>query len=198
MAKVRKGQPDPACYDEAQQSDTLPIVSADNAYGGRGAKLTAVVVDGSRAWFDEAALHGRTALEQGIRWVKSPDEVPNGRSVYPVWVYIRPAPGGGFRYAGLVAVSMLIDETNKVGYKSLPEHVNQLSRTMNGAIDLRLLSPEGRTALLEALKRYPDVLENSSAEVKQALGLSDAALTTSDAGSGPADAKATRTAGENG
>ena len=171
MHKVRKGQVDPTCYDEQRQSGMLPIVSPDNAYGGRGAKLTAIVVDGDRAWFDEAALHGRTALEQAVRWVKSPDEVPNGRTVNPVWVYIRPARGGGFQYYGLVAVSMVIDEQNGVGWKSLAEHVNQLSKCMNGHVDLQLLDERGRAALLAALRQYPDVLENSPDTVKAALGL---------------------------
>src|SRR5690606_40136608 len=96
----------PICYDETQADGTLPIVAADNAYGGRGAKLTAVVVDGQRAWFDEAALHGRTAVEQAVQWVKSPEEVPNGRWIHPVWVYIRPAEIGraSCRERGKIAV----------------------------------------------------------------------------------------------
>lgn len=175
MAKVRKGQVDPTCYDETQGTGMLPIVSGENAYGGRGAKLTAVVVDGDRAWFDEAALHGRTALEQSVRWAKSPDEVPGGRTVHPVWVYIRPAPGGGFRYVGLVAVSMRIDEAAGVGYKSLAHHVNQLSKAMNGHVDLSELDAAGRAALLEALKKYPEVLANSPEAVKEALGLAASA-----------------------
>ncbi|HLT57648.1 MAG: YwhD family protein [Limnochordales bacterium] len=177
MAKVRKGQVNPTCYDETQESGMLPIVAADSAYGGRGPKLTAVVVDGPRAWFDEAALHGRTAIEQAVQWVKSPEEVPNGRWVHPVWVYIRPAAGGSFRYYGLVAVSMLIDEEKGVGWKSLPEHVNQLSKCMNGHVDLSALDDQGRAALLQALQQYPDVLENSSDEIKQALGLQAPAAT---------------------
>lgn len=174
MARVRRGQVDPACYDEEQQKDELPIVSGENAYGGRGAKLTAIVVDGDRAWFDEAALHGRTALEQTVTWVKSPDEVPAGRTVNPVWVYIRPAGGGSFRYYGLVAVSMLIDEENGVGFKSLGEHVNQLSKAMNGTVDVSLLDEQGLAALRTALNEYPEVLANSSDELKEAIGLQPA------------------------
>src|SRR5690606_21018655 len=167
MARVRRGQPDPSCYDEQQQEGQLPIVSGDNEYGGRGAKLTAIVVDGRRAWFDEAALHGRTALEQSVTWVKSPEEVPAGRIVNPVWVYIRPAGGGRFRYYGLVAVSMIIDEENGVGYKNLAEHVNQLSKAMNGAVDVSALDEQGLAALRTALSQYPEVLANSSDELKQ-------------------------------
>lgn len=171
MAKVRRGQVDPSCYDEQQEQGQLPIVAGDHAYGGRGAKLTAIVVDGDRAWWDEAALHGRTAVEQSVTWAKSPDEVPSGRTVNPVWVYIRPAGGGKFRYYGLVAVSMVIDEQNGVGYKNLAEHVNQLSKAMNGEVDVSALDEQGLAALRTALNEYPEVLANSSDELKQAIGL---------------------------
>jgi len=94
-----------------------------------------------------------------------------GRTVNPVWVYIRPAGGGRFRYYGLVAVSMIIDEENGVGYKNLAEHVNQLSKAMNGAVDVSALDEQGLAALRTALSQYPEVLANSSDELKQAIGL---------------------------
>lgn len=170
MGRVRRGQVEAICTDEQQDKGELPLVSGENAYGGRGAKLTAIVVDGDKAWFEEEALHGRTAVEQTVTWATSADEVPAGRTVNPVWVYIRPARRGSFRYFGLVAVDMLIDEANKVGYKNLGEHVNRLSHTMNGTIDVSLLNDEGRAALLEALRQYPEVLANSSDELKKAVG----------------------------
>lgn len=171
MARVRRGQVEAICADDEQNKDELPIVAGDNAYGGRGAKLTAIVVDKDKAWFDEAALHGRTAIEQSITWATSADDVPNGRTVNPVWVYIRPAQRGSFRYFGLVAASMIIDEANGVGYKSLGEHTNKLGEAMNGKVNLDLLDDAGRAALLEALREYPEVLANSSDELKLAFGL---------------------------
>lgn len=171
MARVRRGQIDPNCADDQLNRDELPIVAGDNEYGGRGAKLTAIVVDGDKAWFDEAALHGRTGLEQSITWVTSPEEVPEGRTVNPVWIYIRPAARGSFRYFGVVAVSMIIDEKNNVGFKRLGEHVNMLGRAMNGEFVLDPLDDAGRAALLKALQQYPEVLANSADELKQALGM---------------------------
>src|SRR5690606_17218003 len=149
----------------------LPIVSADTEYGGRGAKLTAIVADGRRAWVDEAALHGRPALEQSVTWVKSPEGAPAGRTVNPASGSIRAAGGGGIRYYGLVAASMSIDEESGVGYKNLAEHVNQLSKAMNGAVDVSALDEQGLAALRTALSQYPEVLANSSDELKQAIGL---------------------------
>lgn len=170
MAKVRKNIPVEACPDD-QDPDALPIVSADNAYGGRGATLTAVVVDGDKGWFDEAALHGRTAIEQKVRWQARREDVPEGRSIYPVWVYIRPAGRGQFQYFGVVATEIVIDEAAGVGYKSLGDQVNRLEKAMKGHIDLSLLDERGRRALAAALAQYPEVLENSRDELKEALGL---------------------------
>lgn len=170
MAKVRRNMPVQACPD-GMDPDSLPLISADNRYGGRGATLTAVIVDGDKAWFEEAALHGRTALEQRVRWVNRREEVPNGRVVNPVWVYVRPAGQGEFQYYGLVACDMLIDEASGVGYKYLADHVNRLSKVMQGEVDLSLLDDTGREALRKALAEYPQVLANSRPEVKEALGI---------------------------
>ena len=170
MAKVRRNLPVDPCPDD-QDPDALPLVAPDSAYGGRGATLTAVVVDGEKAWFDEAALHGRTALEQQVRWLARREEVPNGRTVNPVWVYIRPAGGGKYQYYGVVACDMVIDEAAGVGHKSLGDHVNRLEKAMKGHIDLTLLDEKGRRALAEALAGYPEVLEHSRDELKKELGL---------------------------
>lgn len=171
MAKVRKDMPVGACPDD-QADDGLPIVSADNEYGGRGPTLTAVVIDDEKAWFDEAALHGRTAVEQQVTtWSRNRDEVPEGRTLYPVWVYIRPASRGQFQYYGLVANEMVIDEERRIGYKNLADQVNRLEKAMKGHVDLSLLDEGARQRLLAALQQYPEVLANSRDEVKQALGL---------------------------
>lgn len=170
MAKVRRNVPAEACPDD-QDPDALPLVAGDNPYGGRGAALTAVMVDGDKAWFEEAALHGRTAIEQKVRWVTNRDEVPEGRTLNPVWVYIRPAARGQFQYFGLVASEMVIDEAKGIGYKYLADHVNRLDKAMKGQVDLSLLDERGRRALAQALAQYPEVLANSRDEVKEALGL---------------------------
>lgn len=172
MAKVRKNMPAAACPDD-QADDGLPIVSAENEYGGRGPTLTAVVVDEEKAWFDEAALHGRTAIEQQITtWFKSREEVPEGRTLYTVWVYIRPASRGQFQYYGLVANEIVIDEARGVGCKNLADQVNRLEKAMKGQVDLSLLDADARRRLAAALEQYPEVLANSRDEVKEALGLS--------------------------
>src|SRR5690606_41627551 len=89
----------------------------------------------------------------------------------PVVAYSRSAGSGRSRYYGLVSVSMISDEEYGVGYKNLAEHVNQLSKAMNGAGDVSALDEQGLAALRTALSQYPEVLANSSDELKQAIGL---------------------------
>lgn len=148
----------------------LPIVSGKDEYGGKTTVITAVLIDGEKGWFDDAATHGRTAMEQGVTWKSSPEEVPDGRKIDIVWLYIRPK-GGSYVYYGATASSMIIDEKNKIGYKYLADHANQLSKAIKGTIDLERLDGRARQTLLAMLGTYPDVLENSSDELKQSLGM---------------------------
>src|SRR5690606_36389299 len=100
-----------ACVDD-QDPNNLPIVSAKER-GGKTTMITAVLIDGDKGWFDEAATHGRTPLEQGIAWKSSPEEVPNGRQIDIVWLFIKPDQGDYVYYCA-TASSMIIDEEAKV------------------------------------------------------------------------------------
>lgn len=157
------------CFDNTDPNK-LPIVSAKGDKGGKATVITAILIDGDKAWFDDAATHGRTPLEQGIEWKSSPDEVENGRRIDIVWLYIKPAKGD-YVYHGATYSHMLIDEAAKTGYKHLAGHANQLAKALKGGIDLEGMSPEAIERLIDALKTYPDVLENSSDELKAALGI---------------------------
>lgn len=159
-----------ACVDN-DDPNKLPIVSAKER-GGKTSVVTAVLIDGDKGWFDDAATHGRTPMEQGVQWKASPDDVPNGRRIDIVWLYIKPAKGD-YVYHGATASWMLIDEEAKVGYKYLADHANQLSKAIKGNFDLSALPDRSKEVLQRVLNTYPDVLENSSDELKSALGLTD-------------------------
>jgi len=158
-----------ACYDNTDPNK-LPLVSAKGDKGGKATVLTAVLIDGDKGWFDEAATHGRTAMEQKVTWTDSPEKVPNGRRIDIVWLFIKPV-GGEYAYAGATASHMIIDEAAGLGYKYLANHANQLGKAVKGHIDLGPLSESAKAVLKDALNTYPDVLENSPRELKIALGL---------------------------
>jgi len=158
-----------ACYDNTDPNK-LPLVSAKGGKGEKATVLTAVLIDGDKGWFDEAATHGRTPLEQRVTWTDSPDKVPNGRRIDIVWLFIKPVKGE-YAYHGATASHMIIDEQAGLGYKYLASHANQLSKAIKGQIDLAPLADSAKAVLIDALSTYPDVLENSSEELKRALGL---------------------------
>src|SRR5690606_14787678 len=145
-----------ACVDN-DDPNKLPIVSGKER-GDKTTLITAVLIDGDKGWFDDAATHGRTPLEQGVEWKSSPDEVPNGRQIDIVWLYIKPTKGE-YTYHGATASSMIIDEEAKVGYKRLADHANQLSKALKGGIDLAPLSERSKRVLRRVLDTYPDVWE---------------------------------------
>lgn len=167
MARLSNRVQNSACFD--QDPNKLPIVSGRGKQA-RTTMITAVLIDGEKGWFDDAATHGRTPLEQGVEWVGSPDEVPSGRRIDIVWLYIKPRKDG-YTYHGATASHMIIDEAAKKGYKYLADHANQLSKALKGAVDLAPLSDEAKAVLRQVLETYPDVLANSSEELKEALGV---------------------------
>jgi len=71
------------CTD-TNDPNALPIVSGRDTVGGMTTVMTAAIIDGDRVFFDEAATHGRTALEQSIEWVDDQAEVPNARQIFLV------------------------------------------------------------------------------------------------------------------
>lgn len=170
MARVPKRLLNDACFDE--RSDAFPIVSAKESAGGKATVITAVLIDGETTLFSEAATHGRSPLEQGIEWVTDPSEVPNGRRVFVVWLYVKPdRVSREYGYHGAVAVDMYIDDATKRGYKRLGHHAKELGRTLQGAVDLSLLDAAAKERLKEALGQYPDVLEHANPELRRELGL---------------------------
>lgn len=170
MARLTRRVQNTECYD-ASDPNKLPLVSGKGEYGGKTTVVTAVLIDGNKYWFDEAATHGRTTMEQGITWKSSPDDVENGRQIDIVWLYIKPEKGE-YVYHGATASEMIIDEEAGIGHKYLADHANQLSRAIKGEFDLDRLSPASKTALIQALNTYPEVLDNSSPKLREALGLS--------------------------
>lgn len=169
MAKLTRRVQNVACVDD-NDPNKLPLVSGKGPYGGQTTVVTAVLIDGDRAWFDEAATHGRTALEQGVTWMNSPEEVPAGRHIDIVWLFIKPRQGE-YEYFGATCSHMIIDEEAKKGYKYLADHANQLGKAIKGEIDLSRLNDHAKGVLLKALNTYPEALANSSDKLKEALGV---------------------------
>ncbi|WPD19830.1 YwhD family protein [Thermaerobacter composti] len=160
----------------------LPLVGSRTGSHSHMGGLAAILVDGDRAEVAPAALHAKSRVEQGVRWVDDPAQVPAGRQYWVVWIAQGGAGGRGIR--GAVASPMWIDRQAMVGYKHLAGHVNDMSRAMKGVVDLSGLTAAQRRAVGEAIRaRAPQVWAATDPAIRAQLG-GEAADAAADPGDG--------------
>ncbi|WP_438434018.1 YwhD family protein [Gorillibacterium sp. sgz500922] len=159
----------------ANKKLALNIVSGKAAHKGFGAgsidlsNVSAVIVDGGEAYVDNGALHAKSRVEKGIKFVADRGEVPNGRRCFIVWVAVDRDEDGG-RYAGLAACEMAVDPEARRGWKVLAEHVNRMDRAMKRQVLVENLNGEEKAALKRTLvDTNPQWWERTGEDVKQAL-----------------------------
>jgi 1A family penicillin-binding protein len=150
-------------------------VAGKTAHKGFGAgsinlsNVSAVIVDGTEAYVDNGALHAKSRIEKGIKFVSDRGEVPNGRRCFIVWVAVERDETGS-RYEGVTACELVVDLEARRGWKVLAEHVNRMDRAMKRQVLVDNLSSGEKAALREALIRAnPQGWERSRDEVKRAL-----------------------------
>lgn len=151
--------------------EELRIVGApQDEHSATIGNLAAVLIDGDRAEVDPGALHGRSRVEAGVRWVPSPDQVPAGRTYWIAWVTAGRGDDGARGFKGVTVSNMLIDRQAMVGYKYLAQHVNAIRAALEGQVDLDGLPPEGRAALRHLLEeRSPEMWRRAQRAFRKAL-----------------------------
>ncbi len=159
----------------ANKKLALNIVSGKAAHKGFGAgsidlsNVSSIIIDGAEAYVDNGALHAKSKVEKGIKFVADRNEVPNGRRCFVVWVAVERSEEGG-RYAGLTACEMAIDTEARRGWKVLADHVNRMDRAMKRQILVENLNAEEKAALKATLIGVnPEWWERTDEEVKQTL-----------------------------
>ena len=126
-------------------------------------------VEAGEAEVDIGAMHARSAVEKGIKFLKEKEEVPNGKPYWLVWVTIDRKLEGPY-YAGVTACEMTVDRSIRRGYKSLPEHVNKMDKSMKRHIMVEHMDEKSKKVLAEFLKNHDEILwNNSSEELKKGL-----------------------------
>jgi hypothetical protein len=148
-----------------------------DGHGGFGAgsfsldNMSPVFVDpkDEEAFIDIGAMHARSKVEKGIKFLSDKNEVPNGKLYWLVWVTIFQGEKGPY-YGGLGACDMLVDREARRGYKMLPVHVNNMDRSRKGRIIVDEMDEKSKKILVDFLKKYNEEFwENSSDELKEAL-----------------------------
>ena len=162
--------------DKKKKGMGFTIISGDSTdgHGGYGVgsltldHVTPVIVDveESIAYIDMGAMHARSDVEKRIKFTPNRENTPNPRLYWLVWVTINRNAEGPF-YFGLTACEMLVDVEARRGYKSLPEHVNRMDKSMKGKVIVEDMDENARRALGNFLKENDEAMFNrSSDEIK--------------------------------
>ena len=126
-------------------------------------------VDAGEAEIDVGAMHARSVVEKGIKFLPSKEDVPNGKPYWLVWVTIDRKPEGPY-YAGVTACEMTVDRSIRRGYKSLPEHVNKMDKSIKRHIMVDHMDEKSKKVLADFLKNHNEILWiNSTDELKKGL-----------------------------
>jgi YwhD family len=112
---------------------------------------------------DIGAMHARSAVEKGIKFLTNEDEVPNGKPYWLVWVATERNEKGPY-YAGVTGCYMTVDREARRGYKLLPDHVNKMDKAMKRKIIVEHMDEKSRKLLSEFLKSHNEEMWNNSSE----------------------------------
>lgn len=126
-------------------------------------------VEDEVATIEIGAMHARSPLERGIKFLPEREESANGKVYWLVWVTIDYKEEGPY-YAGVTACEMVIDRPIRRGYKNFIEHMNKLDKSMKGSIMVDHIDDTAKRVLAEFLQEHNMELWNrSGAELHEGL-----------------------------
>jgi len=126
-------------------------------------------IEEGEAFVDIGAMHARSQVERGIKFTHVREDVPNGKPYWLVWVTTDRKEEGPY-YAGVTACEMTVDREARRGYKSLPEHVNRMDKSLKRHIIVDHMDDRSKKILRDFLKNHDENMwELSSDELKKGL-----------------------------
>ncbi|KAB7707508.1 hypothetical protein F9802_07085 [Bacillus aerolatus] len=127
-------------------------------------------VEEGEAFIDVGAMHARSVVEKGIKFLPNKEEVPEGaKPFWLVWVSVDRGENGPF-YAGVTACEMTVNREKRRGYKSLPEHVNRMDKSLKSHIIVEHMDAPSKKVLKDFLQGHnADMWEQSSLQLKEGL-----------------------------
>lgn len=166
---------------EKKKSIGFNIIKSDPTDGHKGYGIGALSLDNvspviidveeGEAVVDIGAMHARSTVEKGIKFLKTKEEVPNGKLYWLVWVTIDRKEEGPY-YAGVTACEMTVDRSIRRGYKSFPEHVNRMDKSLKRHIIVEHMDDKSKGILTEFLKKHdPGMWERSAQQLKDDLAV---------------------------
>lgn len=128
-------------------------------------------IDAKEAFIDIGAMHARADVERGVKWINEKEvvNVEGAKAYWLCWVTTERGEHGPY-YAGLTAAYMLVNKSIRRGYKSMPEHVNMMDKSMKHQIIIDQIGEDNKKVLKAFLESHNlEMWQNSSDALKTAL-----------------------------
>jgi hypothetical protein len=164
---------------EKKKNIGFNIIKSDptDGHGGFGVgtlsldNVSPVIVDAAEgtASIEIGALHARSPIEKRIKFTKDRKDSEGGKLYWLIWVTIDRKDDGPY-YAGVTACEMIVNPEKRRGYKSMPEHVNNMDKSMKRKIIVEQMDERSKKTLAEFLKNHDEGMwDRSEAELKEKL-----------------------------
>lgn len=142
------------------------VISLDN--------ITPVIIDPQKkeVTIDIDALHARSQVERKVRFKPTKEGLGDANLYWIVWVATEVGKNGPY-ICGIAACEIQVSREERrirPGYKSLPEHVNNLDKALKRKIIVDHMDDLSKQLLIDFLKTsHKDLWDNISDELKTAL-----------------------------
>lgn len=134
--------------------------------------ISPVIIDPNedRAFVDMGAMHARSEIERRVKFLSNKDEVPNGKLYWIVWVTVEKNENGPY-FSGVCGSEVRVDRSIKRAYKSMPEHVTHMDKSLKGKVMLEHMDDHSKKLLKDFLADFEggDYWSNSGDELKEVL-----------------------------
>lgn len=128
-------------------------------------------VENKEAFIDIGGMHARASVEKGVKWIKEKEtvDVEGAKEYWLCWVTTERGEHGPY-YAGVTACYLMVNKKIRRGYKSMPEHVNMMDKSMKRQIVVDQIGDDNKKVLREFLAQHnAEMWNNSTEELHQAL-----------------------------
>ncbi|MBM7540847.1 YwhD family protein [Amphibacillus cookii] len=162
-----------------KQAFTIMKDDSTDGHGGYGVgaisleNISPVIIDPNenRAFVDMGAMHARSEVERRVKFIPDKTEVPNGLLYWIVWVTVESGEEGPY-YHGVAASEIRVDRSIKRAYKSMPEHVTHMEKSLKGHVMVDHMDQASRDLLADFLRQFnPEMWGRASEQLKASLPL---------------------------
>lgn len=164
---------------EKKKNNAFTIMKDDSTdgHGGYGIgsisleNISPVIVDPNekRAFVDMGAMHARSEVERRVKFLPHKEEVPNGKLYWIVWVTVERGENGPY-YHGVAGSEIRVDRSIKRAYKSMPEHVTHMEKSMKGQVIVEHMDKLSKQLLGDFLREFnPEMWANAPEGLHKAL-----------------------------